>query len=183
MYNNNMRTILVDINGRETEIPVIVDEAYNEEPNFSLDGEAELTSFCADGLMPYVTGADVILTTKKHGILLGYELAKRLGHDRFAVAKKSEKIYILEGLSISLRGKDGSVQNLFLSTADTERLRGKKVAIVDAFTATGDTLLGLEKLVEKAGGTVHSRNFVLLKEPYGADKDSINYLGVIPEIG
>ncbi len=178
-----MRTILVEINGRETEVPVVVDEAYNEEPDFSLDGKAELTAFCADGLMPYVKGADVILTTKRHGMLLGYELARRLGHDSFAVAKKSEKIYILEGLSISMRAKDGSIQNLFLSTEDTERLKGKKVAVVDAFTATGDTLAGLEKLVEKAGGTVHSRNFVLLVEPYGADKDSINYLGVVPEIG
>ncbi len=178
-----MRTVRVDISGKDVEIPVLIDEAYNEEPLFSLDGETALTTFCAEKLAPYLQGSDVILTSKETGSLLAFELSKMLGQERFAVAKKSEKVYVLEGLSISIRTKDGAIQNLYLSTENTKILKGKKVAILDDFVATGGTLLGLEKLVERAGGIVHSKNFVLIKEPCLVDKSTINYLGIIPDLG
>ena len=57
--------------------------------------------------------------------------------------------------------------------------KGKKVAIVDDVISTGGSLLGLEKLVEKAGGTVAYKAFVLA-EGDAAKRDDVIYLATIP---
>jgi adenine phosphoribosyltransferase len=58
-------------------------------------------------------------------------------------------------------------------------LKGKKVAIVDDVVSTGASLSGLEALVEKAGGILHKKAFVLA-EGEAANRKDILYLGVIP---
>ncbi len=175
------RTITIDIAGYKTEAPIVKSGYSDETVVMSLNGNQELTEHCAVSLLPYLEGCDVILTTESKGLALGNSLSRLLGLPRFAVAKKSHHIYLLEGLAISIRTKTGRIQNIRLDQKDVDLLRGKKVAIVDPVMSTGATLAGMEKLVTKAGGTVHSRNFVVVREsaPYN---DSINYLGVLPDL-
>ena len=73
----------------------------------------------------------------------------------------------------------GKPQRLFLSKHDMELLKGKKVGIVDDVVSTGESLAGLEKLVEKAGGIVAKKAFVLA-EGKAADRKDIVYLATIP---
>ena len=71
------------------------------------------------------------------------------------------------------------VQTLYLSQHDVSLIAGKRVAIVDDVISTGGSLLGLEKLVEKAGGTVVCKAFVLA-EGDAAKRDDVVYLATIP---
>ena len=73
----------------------------------------------------------------------------------------------------------GKEQKLYLSKHDVELLRGKKVAIVDDVVSTGASLSGLEALVEKAGGILYKKAFVLA-EGDAANRDDVIYLGTIP---
>ena len=57
--------------------------------------------------------------------------------------------------------------------------RGLKVCIVDDVLSTGTSLLGLESLVEKAGGIVNKKIFVLA-EGDAAKRDDVQFLATIP---
>jgi adenine phosphoribosyltransferase len=58
-------------------------------------------------------------------------------------------------------------------------IKGKKVAIVDDVISTGESLKGLEALVEKAGGIVYQKLFVLA-EGNAKDRQDVKYLATIP---
>ena len=58
-------------------------------------------------------------------------------------------------------------------------MKGKKVGIIDDVVSTGNSLVGLEKLVEMSGGTIRKKAFVLA-EGNAAKRTDICYLGVIP---
>ena len=73
----------------------------------------------------------------------------------------------------------GKPQQLYLSKHDVDLLKGKKVGIVDDVVSTGESLAGLEKLVEKAGGTVTGR-MAVLAEGGAADRKDILFLEKLP---
>ena len=73
----------------------------------------------------------------------------------------------------------GKEQNLYLSKHDVDLIKGKKVGIVDDVVSTGASLKGLEALVEKAGGIIHKKAFVLA-EADAKDRTDVIYLATIP---
>jgi adenine phosphoribosyltransferase len=73
----------------------------------------------------------------------------------------------------------GKAQELYLSKRDVDLIKGKKVGIVDDVISTGESLKGLEKLVELAGGIVHKKLFVLA-EGDAKDRKDVIYLASIP---
>jgi adenine phosphoribosyltransferase len=73
----------------------------------------------------------------------------------------------------------GESQKLYLSKHDVDLIKGKKVAIIDDVVSTGASLDGLEHLVEKAGGIVHKKAFVLA-EGDAANRPDVIYLASIP---
>ena len=66
-----------------------------------------------------------------------------------------------------------------LSQHDVNLIKGKRVAIIDDVISTGAANAALEQLVEKAGGTVVCRAFVLA-EGDAKDRKDIEYLAAIP---
>ena len=86
-----------------------------------------------------------------------------------------------DGISIAIDASitTGEEQKMYLSKHDVDILKGKKVGIIDDVVSTGASLIGLEKLVEKAGGIVHKKAFVLAEEDAGDRKDVI-FLAQIP---
>jgi adenine phosphoribosyltransferase len=73
----------------------------------------------------------------------------------------------------------GKEQTFYLSKHDADLLKGKKVGIVDDVVSTGASLKGLEALIEKAGGIVHKKAFVLA-EADAAERTDVIFLGTIP---
>ncbi|MCX4314175.1 MAG: adenine phosphoribosyltransferase, partial [Clostridia bacterium] len=92
------------------------------------------------------------------------------------VARKSKKLYMQDGISVDAKTiTTGEIQHLYLSARDVDLLRGKRVAIVDDVISTGAANAALEQLVEKAGGKVVCRAFVLA-EGDAKDRTDIEYL-------
>ncbi|MCQ2400218.1 MAG: hypothetical protein MJ072_06905 [Clostridia bacterium] len=58
-------------------------------------------------------------------------------------------------------------------------LKGKKVGIVDDVVSTGASLSGLEEIVQKAGGIVYKKAFVLAEGDAAFRKD-VEFLATIP---
>ena len=70
-------------------------------------------------------------------------------------------------------------QHLYLDGADAQRIKGKKILIVDDVISTGESLSALEALVEKAGGNICGR-MAILAEGDAQDRGDIIYLEKLP---
>ena len=77
--------------------------------------------------------------------------------------------------SITTKGE----QTLIIDTADADKIRGKRVAIVDDVISTGESLRATEELVNKAGGRVVAR-MAVLAEGDAADREDIITLAPLP---
>ena len=109
------------------------------------------------------------------------DTARELGMPYYAVARKSKKLYMQDGIDVTMKASitTGTIQKLYLSKHDVDLLNGKKVGIVDDVLSTGASLEGLEEIVNKAGGIVHKKAFVLAEGDAQFRKDVI-YLATIP---
>ena len=175
------KVYVVDFEGFKAELPILPLPSGVNIAFFNLHGDNELTEHCAKLLAKHLSDCEVVLTAESKGLQLAHCVSRELGQRYYAVARKSKKLYVQDGIEVTIDASitTGKEQKLYLSKHDVELLRGKKVAIVDDVVSTGASLLGLEALVEKAGGILHKKAFVLA-EGDAAKRDDIIYLGVIP---
>ena len=147
---------------------------------FVLVGDTELTERCAEALCRILPEHDVIITAETKGIPLAASMARVMGQERYIVARKGVKLYMkdivkCEVTSITTEGK----QCLYLDGADAERMRGRRVVIVDDVISTGQSLHALEELVKLAGGRIVCRAAVLA-EGDAIGRSDIRYLAPLP---
>ncbi len=168
------------IKGYDTDLPILPLPTGVKIAFFNLHGDTRLTEHCGKELAKLVAGCDVVFTAESKGLQLSHVVARELGQDFYAVCRKSKKLYMQDGLEVKVRSiTTGNEQTLYLSKHDADLLKGKKVAIIDDVVSTGGSLLGLEKMVALAGGTVYKKAFVLA-EGDAAKRDDIVYLDSIP---
>lgn len=136
---------------------------------FIMLGDSELTERCAEELLKIAPEHDVIITAESKGIPVAHEMARQSGKARYVVARKGLKVYMPNPISVPVNSITTlSSQQLYLGEDEVNLLNGKKVLIVDDVISTGNSLLALEKLVEKAGGIIVGKMAVL------AEGDAIN---------
>ena len=177
----SQETYQLSICGYPTELPVLPLPNGVRICFFNLHGNPGLTEHCGKELAKYLADCDVLLTAESKGLQLTHVIARELGHPYYAVARKSKKLYMQDGIEVDYGSSitTGKPQQLFLSAHDVSILKGKKVGIVDDVISTGESLAGLEKLVEKAGGIITKKAFVLA-EGKAAERKDIVYLAPIP---
>lgn len=148
---------------------------------FNLHGNTLLTEHCGKKLAPELSDCEVLLTVESKALQLTHVIARELNMPFYAVARKSKKLYMQDGIEVDIESSitTGKEQKLYLSRKDVELLKGKKVGIVDDVVSTGASLKGLEMLVDKAGGTIYKKAFVLA-EGAAKDRDDVIYLQSIP---
>lgn len=176
-----MKVFEVDLQGYTAQLPVIPLPSGINIAFFNLHGNVRLTEHCGKQLAKLVSDCDVLLTAESKGLQLTHVIARELGHDFYAVARKSQKLYMQDGLEVEINSSitTGKVQKLYISKHDADLMKGKKVGIIDDVVSTGNSLVGLEKLVEMSGGIIRKKAFVLA-EGNAAKRTDICYLGVIP---
>ncbi len=171
----------LNINGFKTDLPILPLPSGIKIAFFNLHGNVKMTEHCGKELAKLVADCDVLLTAESKGLQLTHVIARELGHDFYAVARKSEKLYMQDGINVVINSSitTGKEQRLYLSKHDADLLTGKKVGIIDDVVSTGNSLIGLENLVKLAGGIVHKKAFVLAEGD--ADKRTdIIFLDTIP---
>ena len=177
-----MRTYTTDIVGRKVEMPVYQIGENLSIAFFNLHGAQELTEFCGKEIADRIRdkNPDVVLTAESKGLQLAHVVARNLGQDFYAVARKNKKLYMQDGISTETQSiTTAGEQKLYLSQHDVNLIAGKKVAIVDDVISSGGSLASLEKLVNIAGGEVVCKAFVLA-EGNAKDRKDVIYLGTIP---
>ena len=176
-----MKYYTVDLQGYTAELPLLPLPSGVSIAFFNLHGNPEMTEHCGKKLAEMLTDCDVLLTAESKGLQLTHCVARELGHKFYAVARKSKKLYMQDGIELIIDSTitTGKAQTFYLSKHDADLLKGKKVGIVDDVVSTGASLKGLEMLVEKAGGIVYKKAFVLA-EADAANRDDVVYLAQIP---
>lgn len=172
----------VDICGRVEKLPVLPLPSGVNIAFFNLHGNVELTEHCAKHLAEKIKAydPDVLITAESKGLQITHCVARDMGHKLYAVARKSKKLYMQDGIEVEAKTiTTGEVQKLYLSAHDVDLVKGKRVAIVDDVISTGAANAALEQLVAMAGGTVVCRAFVLA-EGNAKDRTNVEYLATIP---
>ena len=171
----------VDIKGFEAALPVLTLPSGVKIAFFNLHGAPAMTEHCGKEIARLAKGAEAVITAESKGLQLAHVVARELGHEFYAVARKSKKLYMQDGIEVHYGSSitTGKAQELYLSKHDEDVIRGKKVAIVDDVVSTGESLKGLEELVTKAGGIIYKKLFVLA-EGAAKDRKDIEYLATIP---
>lgn len=171
----------IDLMGRKEHLPILNLKKDINVAFFNLHGNQVLTEYCAKLLADLVRGCDVILTAESKGLQLAHCVAKNLRHEFYAVARKSLKLYMVDGINVDINSSitTGAKQKLYLSLHDKNLMKDKKIAIIDDVISTGNSLVGLEKLVELSGGTVFKKAFVLA-EGKAVERKDIEFISSLP---
>lgn len=143
-------------------------------------GDVELTVASAGALLKKAPEHDIMVTAEAKSIPLIHEMARQEGVNDYVIARKREKVYMSDVLEVTVQSiTTKGEQKLYLGKDDVDKLRGKKVLIVDDVISTGESLRALEALVEAAGGEIAGKA-AILAEGDAAQRKDIVFLEELP---
>ncbi len=130
--------------------------------SFVVISDTELIQKVAPELLKKLPEVDVLMTAEAKGICLTYELSRLLGMKDFVVARKSRKPYMQNPVSVTVNSiTTQKEQTLWLDGCDAEKIRGKRVALIDDVIATGESIAAIEALAKQAGAIVAAKAAIL----------------------
>ena len=147
---------------------------------FVIFGDVELTCACARDLLKIAPEFDYMVAPEAKAIPLVHEMARQSGRNDYFLVRKKKKAYmngVFEAVdhSITTEGE----QKLYMDGADAEKIKGRRILILDDVVSTGGSLAAVESLVNQAGGQVVGR-MAILAEGDAAKRDDILFLERLP---
>lgn len=122
---------------------------------------------------------DYVATVESNGVPLAHDLSLLADRSRSIVIRKEVKNYMTKPLEVPISSMIKSDEELVLDGRDAERVRGKKIMLVDDVINTGSTIAASEQALIKAGATVTSRLAIIAEGPAAFRKD-IHFLAKLP---
>ncbi|MBI5562817.1 MAG: adenine phosphoribosyltransferase [Deltaproteobacteria bacterium] len=149
----------------ERRLPVIRLNPVTWIASFVMLGDVALIEHCAELLCRKVSpDYDVIAVPEAKAIPLAHSMARLCGRADYCVMRKSVKSYMSGELSVPVDSiTTGRRQRLYLDGADAERIKGRRVLLVDDVISTGGTLAACAGLIEAAGGRLHQAASALME--------------------
>ena len=145
---------------------------------FNMLGDTEVTEAAGKALAEKLpVDIDTLVTPEVKAVPLAHVISRYSGKP-YIVVRKTEKPYMVdpvvrEVISITT----GKPQLLVLDGFDVDKVRGKKVAIVDDVVSSGGTLKSLTSIIEEVGGTVSAVVAVFTE---GTERPEVTSLGHLP---
>ena len=153
------------------ELPIItLADTDHKIASFVMLGDVELNEKCGRLVARSLTDQgllekfDIIVAIEAKGIVLAHETAKVLGQPFVVVIRKSVKKYMYDPLQVPVESITSQAgQTLVLDGRDADRVRGKRVCLVEDVIATGGSVIAAEQLLRQAGAEITVISCVLLK--------------------
>jgi len=174
-----MSVYTIDIAGMKRELPIcpVNDDLFIGA--FVMFGDVELTIHCAKELLNRIPSCDYLIAPEAKAIPLVYEMSRQSGIP-YLLARKKAKAYMSGIFRVDVQSiTTAGTQTLVIDTADAERMKGKKVVIIDDVISTGESLRAMETLVNKAEGQIVGK-MAVLAEGDAANRTDITVLAPLP---
>lgn len=147
---------------------------------FVIFGDVELTVACARELLKKAPEHDIMITAESKGIPLLYEMARQEGSNYYLIARKAPKLYMKNVVCTEVNSiTTEKTQMLYVDSEDIDKMKGKRVLIVDDVISTGESLNAIETLVKRAGGNIVGK-MAILAEGDAKNRSDITYLEYLP---
>ncbi|MBR2577113.1 MAG: adenine phosphoribosyltransferase [Firmicutes bacterium] len=149
---------------------------------FVIFGDVELTCACAGELLKLVDESeyDYMVAPEAKSIPLIHEMARQSGRNEYIILRKGKKAYMQHAFEAEDRSiTTAGTQKLYMDGVDADKIRGKRVLLVDDVISTGGSIAAAEDLVTQAGATVAAR-LSILAEGKAKDRTDIRFLEALP---
>lgn len=163
-------TFPVAVAGVRRELPLLEVAPGVRIAHFNMLGDAEVVKAAATELARRLAehAFDALVTAEAKSVPLAYELALQTGKP-WVVLRKSRKPTMGDALAAeTVSITTAAPQTLWLAEDDRDRLRGRRVALVDDVVSTGSTLAAMRELVRRAGAEVAVEAAVFTEGEAGA---------------
>ena len=168
------------IAGCERDLPLCKAEGSLVIAAFVIFGDVELTCACAAELLEKAPEFDYMVAPEAKAIPLIHEMARQSGRNDYMLVRKAPKLYMNGVFETEIKSiTTEKVQKLYMDGADAEKIKGKRVLLLDDVISTGESIAGAERLVEQAGGIIVGK-MAILAEGSAADRGDIICLGKLP---
>ena len=175
-----MKTYTLHVAGLTRELPIIKLSYDLSIASFVILGDTEIVKKTAPMIANKLPEVDFVVTAEAKGIPLAYEISKILNLNEYIVARKTVKAYMEEPIEVEVNSiTTTNSQKLYLNNQDANKIKGKRVALIDDVISTGQSLKALERLVEKAGANVVAKA-AILAEGDAKDRKDIIFLEALP---
>jgi len=175
-----MKTYTLHVAGLTRELPIIKLSYDLSIASFVILGDTEIVKKTAPMIAKKLPEVDFVVTAEAKGIPLAYEISKILNLNEYIVARKSIKAYMEEPIEVEVNSiTTTNSQKLYLNNQDANKIKGKRVALIDDVISTGQSLKALERLIEKAGANVVAKA-AILAEGDAKDRKDIIFLEALP---
>ena len=175
-----MKTYTLHVAGLTRELPIIKLSYDLSIASFVILGDTEIVKKTAPMIAKKLPEVDFVVTAEAKGIPLAYEISKILNLNEYIVARKSIKAYMEEPIEVEVNSiTTTNSQKLYLNNQDANKIKGKRVALIDDVISTAQSLKALERLVEKAGANVVAKA-AILAEGDAKDRKDIIFLEALP---
>lgn len=167
------------IAGLERDLPICKVNDKLDIAGFVIFGDVEMTVAAAGELIKKCPEFDAIVAPEAKAIPLAHEMARQSGKPYY-ICRKGAKLYMQNPVSVNVRSiTTDKEQTLFLDSLEGEKLTGKRVIILDDVISTGESLLAVEKILEKFDTNVVAKA-AILAEGDAAKRDDIVFLEALP---
>ena len=147
---------------------------------FIMFGDVEITCACARELLKLAPEHDIMFTAEAKSIPLISEMARQGGENTYVIARKGPKVYMKNVVYTNVDSITTEHQQvLCIGQDEIDKIKGKRVLIVDDVISTGESLAAMEKLINQVGGNIVGK-MAVLAEGDAQTRDDIIYLEPLP---
>ncbi|BDP41191.1 adenine phosphoribosyltransferase [Deinococcus aetherius] len=173
-----MKTHKVEVGNVTRELPVVSVAPGVSVALFNMLGDTEVTEAAGRELAARLPqDVDVLVTPEVKALSLAHVISRESGKP-YIVIRKTQKPYMVDPVAREVVSiTTGRPQLLVLDGFDVDKIRGKKVAVVDDVVSSGGTLNSIRQIVEEVGGEVVSVVAVFTE---GQERPEVTALGHLP---
>jgi adenine phosphoribosyltransferase len=167
----------------DRKLPLIYVGRHTRIASFSVLGDVELCDALADEMARRLEKVqfDCLIGPEVKAVPLIHGVAKRLGHKRYVICRKSIKPYMISPIKINpLPHFPKHTKPLVADGKDAYFLKNKRVVVLDDVVSSGVTLRMMKYLLQKVEAEI-VECFVAIKQGEQFDSiENLNYLAEIP---
>lgn len=172
----------IDLAGRTEHLQIAPVTPTLHIASFVLLGDTELTNYCARILGEKIKNVDYdyIVCPEAKVLPLAQSICTYLGEKEFVVFRKGVKAYMLNAIETQVKSiTTSAIQKMVVDGRDADKIRGKKVLLIDDVVSTGGTFHAMQALLSQLDCKIAGYAAVL-KEGTDFESENLFYIQDLP---